>query len=128
MKFFHSLTLPARSATADWGIRLKRLRPTLKPEFNPVFVPLHSDVRDDVKRLKTETERFESALNQVSKWILDLPVRESECLPAARHILREVDALCDKALTTISAKGGAKSQFVDGNRSKAGQRDQQLWR
>jgi hypothetical protein len=74
---------------------------------NPVFVPLHSDVRDDVKRLKAETERFESALNQVSKWILDLPVRESECLPAARHILREVDALCDKALTTISAKGGA---------------------
>jgi hypothetical protein len=86
---------------------LEELAVNVKNEIhNAKFVSLRTDVRGDVKRLKADARRFEIALNNVSKRILDLPAREIDCLPKARQAMRDVVALCDKTLSTTSAKGG----------------------
>src|SRR6476620_10310037 len=62
---------------------------------NAEFVPLRKDVRADIKRLQTATKRFEHALDEVSKRLLELPVVESECLPNVRVAVGSVAALCE---------------------------------
>jgi hypothetical protein len=90
---------------------LRELATTVETEIhNAGFVPLRADVRADVRRLKTEAKRFEIALNRVSKRSLELPIRESECLPAARQAMHNIVALCDKTLLIIPDKGGRVSK------------------
>jgi hypothetical protein len=66
--------------------------------------PLRAEVRNDVKRLKAETKRFENALKRMP--LLELPSRGIECLSTARQTIHDVSAFCDTALSITSAKGG----------------------
>jgi hypothetical protein len=77
---------------------------------NANFVSLRSEVRSDVKQLKTNAERFEKALDRISKRLLDLPIRGHEVLPYARQSLRKVIEYCDESLSIISDKGGVRKQ------------------
>jgi hypothetical protein len=72
---------------------------------NAKFIRKPSNVRDSFKLLKNEAQRFEKALSKIS--LLDVPASAIECLPVARKAVREVSALCDKALSNISVKRGA---------------------
>jgi hypothetical protein len=70
--------------------------------------PLRAQVRSDLKRLKAETKRFESALNRVP--LLELPSSEIDCLPQARQTIHDIKALCDATLSIHSAKGGVRKK------------------
>lgn len=72
---------------------------------NAKFIPKRSDARNNFTLLKGEAQRFEKALNKIS--LLDVPANAIECLPRARKSMREVSALCDVALSNVSAKPGA---------------------
>ena len=72
---------------------------------NAKHIPKLSDVRDNLKLLKGEAKRFEKALNKVS--LLDIPSSTIDGLRVARRTTRDVSALCDKVLPSISEKGGA---------------------
>jgi len=72
---------------------------------NAKHIPKLSDVRDNLKLLKGEAQRFEKALNKIS--LLDIPSNAIEGLRIARKTTRDVSALCDKALPNISVKRGA---------------------
>jgi hypothetical protein len=62
----------------------QHLAPNIKTEINNAkFVPLRAEVRNDVKRLKAETKRFETALNRVFErrlWGLPIEVDVLGCL------------------------------------------------
>jgi hypothetical protein len=74
---------------------------------NAGFVPRRADIRNDIKGLEAEAKRFETALNPVSKHILYMPVDADAKLLAARQAMRDITALCERTLSTISARGGA---------------------
>jgi hypothetical protein len=77
---------------------------------NAKFVSLRSEVRSDVKQLKTNAERFEKALNRISKRLSDLPLSSLELLPYARQSIHNVIEWCDESLSIISHKGGVRKQ------------------
>src|SRR5262249_12250137 len=66
--------------------------------------PLRAEVRSDVKRLKAEAKRFETALSRVP--LLELPVSDIERLPQAQQTTHGIIELCDTMLSMHSAKGG----------------------
>jgi hypothetical protein len=75
------------------------------------FVPLRSDVRKDVKQLRTDAERLDKTLTRLSKERpLDLPFPRDLDLPHARQSIRSLVEWCDKSLSVIPAKGGAPKQ------------------
>src|SRR5262249_7333392 len=88
----------------------QHLAPNIKTEINNAkFVPLRAEVRNDVKRLKAETKRFETALNRVFErrlWGLPIEVDVLGCLFPARQTIQDIIALCDTTLSITSAKGG----------------------
>lgn len=90
---------------------LKQLADEVRTEIhNANFVSLRSEVRSDVKQLKTNAARFEKALNRISKRLLDLPISSLELLPYARQSIRNVIEWCDESLSIISDKGGVRKQ------------------
>jgi hypothetical protein len=70
--------------------------------------PLRAQVRSDVKRLKAETKRFETALNRIP--LMELPISKIECLPQARQTIHDIIELCDATLSKHSAKGGMRKK------------------
>jgi hypothetical protein len=70
--------------------------------------PVRAQVRSDVKRLKAETKRFETALNRIP--LMELPVSKIECLPQARQTIHDIIELCDATLSKHSAKGGMRKK------------------
>jgi hypothetical protein len=73
---------------------------------NAKHIPKRSDVRDNLKLLKGEAQRFEKALNKIS--LLDVPSAAIERLRVARKTTRDVSALYDNVLSNISVKRGPK--------------------
>jgi hypothetical protein len=75
------------------------------------LVPLRSDVRKDVMRLRTNAERFDKALNRISKRLLDVPFpRGLAFLPRTRQSIRKLIEWSDKSLSVMPAKGGVRKQ------------------
>jgi hypothetical protein len=72
---------------------------------NTKFIRKPSDVRNSFNVLKSEAQRFEKALSNIS--MLDVPAYAIERLPVARKAVREVSTLCDEALSDTSVKRGA---------------------
>jgi hypothetical protein len=70
--------------------------------------PLRAQVRNDVKRLKAETRRFETALNRIP--LMELPMSEIECLSTARQTIDDIKILCDTMLSMHSTKGGMRKK------------------
>jgi hypothetical protein len=73
---------------------------------NAKHIPKLSDVRDTLKLLKGEAQRFEKALNKIS--LLDVPSAAIERLRVARKTTRDVSALYDNVLSNISVKRAPK--------------------
>jgi len=70
--------------------------------------PLRAQVRNDMKRLKAETKRFETALNCIP--LMELPMSDIDCLPQARQTIHNIIELCDTTLSMHSAKGGVRKK------------------
>jgi hypothetical protein len=73
---------------------------------------LRSEIREALTELRKKATEFETAIDRVSKVILELPVVDG-CLPslaAARQALHPLVAYSDKALSMISPKGGARKK------------------
>jgi hypothetical protein len=70
--------------------------------------PLRAEVRSDVKRLKAETKRFETALNRIP--LMELPISDIEYLPQAWQTIHGIIELCDRMLSMHSAKGGVRKK------------------
>jgi hypothetical protein len=63
-------------------------------------IPKLSDVRNNLKLLQGEAQRFEKALSKIS--LLDIPSVAIECVRVARKTTRDVSALSEKVLSNIS--------------------------
>jgi hypothetical protein len=92
----------------EWA--LEELADHLRREVrNASFVPLRSDVRKDVKQLRTDAERFDKTLTRLSRErLLALPFPRQLELRHTRQSIRKLVQWCDKSLSVISAKGGVR--------------------
>ena len=70
------------------------------------FVSRRADIRSDIKRLKAEARRFETALRRISAHILDMPPPDAELLEAKRSV-GQIARWCDATLSAVPGRGGA---------------------
>ena len=88
---------------------LRQLASDVKKEIRIAkSTPLRAQVRNDVKRLRAETRRFDTALKRIP--LMELPFSDIECLPQARQTIDDIKTLCDTMLSMHSAKGGARKK------------------
>jgi hypothetical protein len=105
---FDSVARKLGEPRLEWA--LEELADHLRREIrNASFVPLRSDVRNDVKQLRTDAERLDKTLTRLSKErVLDLPFPRELELRRTRQSIRKLVQWCDKSLSGISAKGGVR--------------------
>jgi hypothetical protein len=93
---------------------LRELARNVRTEINNAeFNPRPSDVRGALERLKARASAFQDALKRVNKYELEMPFEGhpgDTCREAAREVTPKVIAFCDRALSIINVKRGARKQ------------------
>jgi hypothetical protein len=77
---------------------------------NASFVSLRSDVRNYLKELRKQAERFDKALSRIFKYYHHLPVKEFTDLPDVRQPVKALMEFCDNSLSVVSDKGGREKE------------------